>query len=42
MIQKNQNPETGKGITVLVVDDSLAFRWVLRGIFDRHPQITII
>ena len=42
MIQKNQNPDTGKGITVLVVDDSLAFRWVLRGIFDRHPQITII
>jgi two-component system, chemotaxis family, protein-glutamate methylesterase/glutaminase len=29
-------------ISLLVVDDSLAFRWVLRGIFDNHPRITLV
>ena len=32
----------GTPISLLVVDDSLPFRWVLRGIFDKHPKITLI
>ena len=35
-------PKISKDISLLVVDDSQAFRWVLRGIFEKHPQITIV
>lgn len=35
-------PNVSKDISLLVVDDSQAFRWVLRGIFEKHPQITIV
>jgi two-component system, chemotaxis family, protein-glutamate methylesterase/glutaminase len=46
MIKKIKNSgnsvHPGTPISLLVVDDSLPFRWVLRGIFDKHPKITLV
>jgi two-component system chemotaxis response regulator CheB len=42
MTRKIKNSSSSTHISLLVVDDSLPFRWVLRGIFDNHPRITIV
>jgi two-component system, chemotaxis family, protein-glutamate methylesterase/glutaminase len=42
MMRKVKNSSANALITLLVVDDSQAFRCVLRDIFDNHPKISIV
>jgi two-component system, chemotaxis family, protein-glutamate methylesterase/glutaminase len=42
MMRKIKKTGNSEPITLLIVDDSSAFRSVLRDIFDKHPRISIV
>jgi two-component system, chemotaxis family, protein-glutamate methylesterase/glutaminase len=41
-MKKTKISDDNKRISLLVVDDSLSFRWILRDIFDGHQKVSII
>jgi two-component system, chemotaxis family, protein-glutamate methylesterase/glutaminase len=41
-MRKTKKSNDSEKINLLIIDDSLAFRWVLRDIFDKHPKIAVV
>ncbi len=42
MKKKAATAKNDRRISLLIVDDSLAFRWILRDIFNQHPRVSIV
>ncbi len=41
-MRKTKISDANKRISLLIMDDSLSFRWILRDIFDEHERVSII
>jgi len=41
-MRKDKVSEESERISLLIIDDSLSFRWILRDIFDGHQRVSIV